>query len=150
MDVSPAAAFATLTRAFAAAVIAGDGAALAALFTPDGAYEDGFYGVKSGPDGIRAMLGEFHAAARDFAWDFTDPVSDGRTGYARYRFSYVSILPECAGRPVVFEGMAQFTLRDGRIERYREVFDRGVALVQLGFEAERIARVLRRHVPEAE
>jgi hypothetical protein len=30
------------------------------------------------------------------------------------------------------------------IEHYREAFDRGVALVQLGFPAERIRRILER------
>jgi limonene-1,2-epoxide hydrolase len=143
----PQSAFSALLERFAQAVVQGDGAALATLFTPDGAYEDGFYGVRSGPDGIRAMLAEFHAAARAFRWDFRDPVSDGRTGYARYRFAYISTLPGCEGRPVVFEGMAQFTLEGGRIVRYREVFDRGVALVQLGFVPERIARTLARYVP---
>lgn len=142
-----AADFAAVLRAFAGAVVRGDGEALAALFTPDGVYDDGFYGPRAGPDGIRSMLAEFHAAARDFHWDFLDPVCDGTTGYARYRFAYTSTLPGCAGTPVVFDGMAQFTFRDGRIVRYCEVFDRGVALVQLGFVPERISRTLRRYVP---
>ena len=36
-------------------------------------------------------------------------------------------------------------LEDGRIARYREVFDRGMALVQQNFAPERIAKVLRKH-----
>lgn len=149
MDPHAQAQFQTLTRRFAAAVEAGDGPALAALFTPDGAYDDGFYGVSIGAAAICALLGEFHAAAREFRWTFADPLSDGRSAYARYRFRYISTLPGCQDRPVVFDGMAQFTLRDGRIECYREVFDRGVALVQLGFVPERIARTLTRYVPTA-
>jgi hypothetical protein len=40
-----------------------------------------------------------------------------------------------------------FELQTGRIARYREYFDTGVALVQLGFAAESIAKVLSRRVP---
>jgi len=69
-------------------------------------------------------------------------VSDGSVGYARFRFSYASLLPEAAGRPVLFEGISCFHLCDGLIAHYREAFDRGVALVQLDFPAERIKRVL--------
>ena len=42
----------------------------------------------------------------------------------------------------MFEGMSQFRLAGGLIAQYRESFDRGVALVQLGFPAERIRRVV--------
>ena len=43
----------------------------------------------------------------------------------------------------MFEGISQFRLaQDGLIARYGEVFDRGVALVQLGFPAERIRRIV--------
>jgi len=86
----------------------------------------------------------FHDTGRDYRWDFIDPISDGATGYARFRFSFASRLPECEGRPVVFEGISCFAFSDGLIARYREAFDRGVALVQLGFPAERIRRILER------
>jgi hypothetical protein len=77
-------------------------------------------------------------------WEFIDPVSSATTGYARFRFSYASLLPESAGRPVLFEGMSCFQLRDGFIAHYREAFDRGVALVQLDFPAEHVRRILQR------
>ncbi len=65
-------------------------------------------------------------------------------GYARFRFSYASLLPEAAGRPVLFDGMSCFRFRDGLIAHYSEAFDRGVALVQLEFSAERIKHILAR------
>src|SRR5262245_1066824 len=134
--------FPGLLERFAAAVEANDGAGLAALFTEDGAYEDGFFGAYRGPDAIAGMLAHFHETGSNFRWELFDPLSDPGRGYARYRFSYISAMPGAEGRPVVFEGIAQFVLRDGRIVRYSEVFDRGVALVQQGFAAERIRRVL--------
>jgi hypothetical protein len=136
--------FPELLDRFAAAVVANDGAGLAALFTVDGIYDDGFFGPHRGRAAITAMLQRFHDTGRDYRWDFLDPVSDGRTGYARFRFGYVSRLPECDGRAVAFDGMSQFRLDGGAIAQYREVFDRGVALVQLGFPAGRICRVLER------
>jgi hypothetical protein len=135
-------AFAELLLAFSTAVVANDGAGLAALFTPDGIYADEFFGAHQGRAAIARMLQRFHDTGRDYRWDFIDPVSDGRTGYARFRFSFASRLPECEGRPVVFHGMSQFRFAGPLIAHYREAFDRGVALVQLGLPAGRINRIL--------
>src|SRR5215472_1669791 len=134
--------FADLLTAFATAVTANDGDGLARLFTEDGTYEDGFFGAHTGRPAIAAMLQRFHDTGRDYFWEFLDPLSDGSIGYARFRFSYASLLPEAAGRAVLFEGMSCFRFRGGLIAHYCEAFDRGVALVQLDFPAERIKRVL--------
>jgi hypothetical protein len=134
--------FADMLTAFAAAVTANDGDGLARLFTEDGTYEDGFFGAHIGRPAITAMLQRFHDTGRDYFWEFFDPVSDGSIGYARFRFSYASRLREAAGRPVLFEGISCFRFRGELIAHYREAFDRGVALVQLDFPAERLKRVL--------
>ena len=139
--------FAQLPAAFAAAVVANDGAGLGMLFTPDGVYDDGFFGAHRGRAAIAQMLQRFHDTGGDYRWEWNDPISDGVTGYARFRFSYRSRLPECAGTPVSFDGISRFRFApDGLIERYDEAFDRGVALVQLGFPAERIRRILEKSV----
>jgi ketosteroid isomerase-like protein len=127
---------------FTAAVAANDGAGLAALFADDGVYDDGFYGEYAGRAAIAKMLQHFHDTGTNFRWDFFDTLSDGKTGYARYRFSYASKMAGSEGKPVVFEGTSHFVFRDGRIARYSEVFDRGLALAQQDFAAERIKRVL--------
>jgi ketosteroid isomerase-like protein len=134
--------FPEMLKKFAAAVEANDGAGLAALFTDDGVYEDGFYGAYTGAAAIAGMVAHFHETGQDFRWEFVDPVSDGRTGYAHYRFSYRSKVAGAEGKPVAFEGISHVTLRDGKIARYCEVFDRGLALAQQGFAAERIKRVV--------
>ena len=131
----------TLER-FAAAVEANDGAGLAALFTEDGVYEDGFFGAYAGPAAIAAMVAHFHKTGSHFGWEFFDPLTDGRSGYARYRFSYLSAMPGAEGKPVVFEGISFFRFQGGLIARYAEVFDRGMALAQQDFAAERIKKVL--------
>jgi SnoaL-like domain len=136
--------FRVLLTTFARAVEANDGEQLASLFTADGTYEDGFFGAHTGRAAIAAMLQRFHDTGRNYLWEFLDPVSNGAIGYARFRFSYTSLLPESAGRPVLFEGISCFHFRDGLIAYYCEAFDRGVALVQLEFPAERIRRVLER------
>jgi ketosteroid isomerase-like protein len=134
--------FASLLTDFAAAVAANDGERLATLFAEDGTYEDGFFGAHLGRPAIATMLQRFHNTGRDYFWEFLDPVNNGSVGYARFRFSYASLLPEAAGRPVLFEGISCFHFRDGLIAHYREAFDRGLALVQLDFPAERIKRIL--------
>lgn len=135
--------FADLLAAFTKAVVANDGAGLGALFAEDGVYQDEFFGVHRGRAAIASMLQRFHDTGSDYRWDFFDPVSNGPGGYASFRFSYRSTLPESAGRPVLFEGISRFRLTaDGLIAHYGEAFDRGVALVQLGFPAERIRRIV--------
>jgi ketosteroid isomerase-like protein len=134
--------FAKMLELFAAAVEANDGVGLAALFTGDGVYEDGFYGAYAGAAAIAEMVAHFHETGQDFRWEFFDPVSSARAGYAHYRFSYRSKVAGAEGKPVAFEGISHLTLRDGKIARYCEVFDRGLALVQQGFAAERIKRVV--------
>ena len=134
--------FPELLSRFARAVAANDGAAFAALFTEDGVYDDGFFGEYKGRKAIIEMLGHFHDTGSNYRWDFFDSLSDGRTAYARYRFSYASGMPGAEGKPVVFEGISHFVFRDGLIARYAESFDRGMALAQQDFAAERIKKVL--------
>ena len=139
--------FGNVLSRFTAAVEAGDGRALAALFTPDGVYEDRFYGAKAGREAIADMLEkEFWGHAEGFRWRMFEPVCDGTFGYARYLFSYVSTLPGVEGRNVVFDGFSQFQFDpqrgDDLIVRYREQFNTGMAMAQLDFPAERIVRHL--------
>ena len=141
--------FETLLGAMTRAICAGDGKAAAACFTPTGVYHDGFYGEFRGRAAIRGMVeNHFHANARDFAWTLSDALSNGKLAYARYDFSYVSKLPGSEGVRVYFSGVSQVRLKDGLIERYGEVFDRGVALAQMNFPPERIAKSLARWAAE--
>lgn len=141
--------FDALLERFAAAAEAGDGSALAALFTADGVYHDGFYGAFEGREAIRTMLEErFHRDARDFKWELFEPLSSADLAYVRYRFSFTSKLAEAAGRRVVFEGMSCVHLEGGLIRRYEEVFDSGIAMAQLGFAPERAAKIHARMAEE--
>jgi SnoaL-like domain len=135
---------ALLTR-FTAAVELGDGAALGRLFTPDGVYHDTFYGAFAGREAIARMLTEyFWRDAEAFKWDMAEPVSDGRIGYARWAFSYVSKMDDSRGRLAAFTGMSRFILAGELIVRYDEAFNAGLALAQLGMPPERIAKIMRR------
>lgn len=137
--------FETLLDEFSVRVATNDGAGLAALFTPDGSYDDYFFGVHKGRAQIAAMLARFHEGGEQYRWEFFAPLSDGKTGYARYRFSYRSKVPGSAGKPIVFEGISVMQLQDGLIAQYAEVFDRGTAFVQLGFPAGKVARLLEKY-----
>ena len=134
--------FPALLRRFADGVVANDGAALAALFIEDGVYQDGFFGAHKGHADIARMLARFHETGSDYRWDFFDPLTDGRIGYAHWRFSYASKMPGAEGKPVVFEGMSRFEFRGERIAHYSEAYDRGVAFVQQDFPAERLRKIL--------
>ena len=141
--------FTDLLNRFTAAVEAGDGNALAALFSENGTYEDTFYGLFEGKPAIADMLeNRFWGDAEAFLWDMFDPVFDParNIGYARWVFSYSSVMEDSAGKRVAFDGMSLFRLENGRIGEYREVFSAGFALVQLDMAPERINTILKRQV----
>jgi hypothetical protein len=138
-------AFTDVLGTFAKCVEANDGAGFAALFTPDATYDDYFFGAHRGRKAIIAMLERFHEGGENYRWEFHEPLSDARIGYARYRFSYRSKVPGSAGKPIAFEGISRLLFKDGLIAHYAEAFDRGVAFVQLGFPAGKVARLLEKY-----
>ncbi len=132
-----------LLQDFCRAVEQRDGKAFASLFTEDGVYHDVFYGAFAGRETIAQMIDDwFYRTAKDFHWVMHDPVSDGKTLYARYTFSYTSTLPEAKGARAMFEGVAIMTLRDGLIAEYHEVANTAPAFVDLNFAPERIAKIV--------
>jgi ketosteroid isomerase-like protein len=132
-----------LLKNFCSAVERRDGKAFAELFTEDGVYHDVFYGPFKGRAKIAEMVDDwFHRTARDFRWDMFRPVSDGKTLYAYYTFSYVSTLPEAKGKRVGFDGVSIMTLSDGKIAEYREVANSSIGLLDIGFAPERVAKIL--------
>ncbi len=138
-----------MLRAFCDAVERRDGQAFAVLFTEDGVYHDVFYGIFTGRAAIAEMINDrFYRTATDFRWDMHEPVSDGVTLYARYSFSYRSMLPEAKGARARFEGVAIMTLRDGAIVAYREIANTAPAFVDMGFAPERIAKIAARQGAE--
>src|ERR1700743_2103794 len=133
---------ATMLRSFCDAVERRDGKAFAALFTEDGVYHDVFYGAFKGRAKIAELINDwFYRTATDFRWDMHDPVSDGETLYARYTFSYRSMLPEAKGARVMFEGVAIIKLREEKILEYHEVANTAPGFVDMNFAPERIARI---------
>ena len=133
--------FKELLGKFAAAASSGNGDALADLFTENGTYDDYFFGPSTGRDAIKKMLAHFSDGGANFRWDFFDPAVTGVIGYASYRFSFDSKRPEAKGARVTFDGIGRFDLEGGRIRRYSEVFDRGMALAQQEFEPERLRKI---------
>lgn len=140
--------FEALLQAFTNAVATGDRKTFVSLFTPDGAYDDGFFGLHRGREAIGAMLDRFHEGGEMFRWQFFDPLASDALGYARYTFSYRSKQPESSGQLIVFEGMSRLRLEGGLIADYAEVFDRGMAFVQLGYETPRVRKLLDRYARE--
>lgn len=149
--------FAELLDRFTAAVEAGDGPALGNVFTEDGQYHDVFYGTFTGRAAIAEMLeGRFWRDAEAFKWEMLDPVDDGETGYARWRFSYTAKTPEAKGKRIFMEGVGFFRLKDGLIASYEDYARIGEVLVQLELPGPKALRVLEKMAaaqnakPEAE
>jgi ketosteroid isomerase-like protein len=137
--------FAKLLGDFTASAESGDGVRFAGHFTEDAVYYDYIYGPHRGRAEIAHMMQNlFHRDAADYRWEMFDPVFDGEMGYAWSLSSFTSKIPEFAGRHVVIDGMSRFLVRDGLIAEYRESVNGGVAMVQLGVEGARMAKVFSR------
>ena len=138
----------SIVRAFERAFNRQDPDALVACFTPAGTYRDTFYGEHAGAAGLREMFARMFREGRDYAWTMDTVVESPARAAAEWTFSYVvtEAVPRSAGRKIRFRGMSLFELEGGRIAAYREYFDTGAALLQLGFAPDSLARVLARRV----
>jgi steroid delta-isomerase-like uncharacterized protein len=136
----------SIVRDFEKAFNRQDVNALLACFTADGSYVDTFFGPHAGQAALREMFERMFREGRDYAWVMDAVVETPTTAAAEWTFGYVvsDTIPRSAGRRVRFKGMSLFELEGGRIARYREHFNEGVALLQLGFKPESIAKVLSR------
>lgn len=126
------------------AIVAGDGATAASCFTDDGVYHDVFYGAFPKAEIAHMVSDYFHRDACAFIWDIHAPVCDGRTGYARYVFSYDSRLAAAQGCRALFEGVSICQLRDGLLASYHEVANAAPGLAMLGFEPARLCKIVAR------
>ena len=97
------------------------------------------------------MFERMFREGRDYRWTMDAVVMDERRAAAEWTFSYTATaaVPRSEGRAVRFSGMSIFDLEGGRVRAYREYADTGVALLQLGFAPESLAKVLARHLPTA-
>lgn len=135
-----------IVRQFEAAFNGQDVEGLLRCFAPDGSYVDGFFGEHRGHGQLREMFERMFREGRDYRWRMARIVESPETAAAEWDFSYVvsEAVPRSAGRAISFPGMSVFELVDGRVTAYREYFDLGAAMLQLGFGPEAITKVLRR------
>jgi ketosteroid isomerase-like protein len=137
--------FAQFLNEFTRSAESGDGECFARHFTEDAVYHDYIYGAHRGRADIVHMLQDlFHRDAKDYRWEMFDAVCDGDKGYAWSLSSFTSAIPQFEGRRVVIDGISRFVLKEGLIAEYRESVNGGVAMVQLGVEPERMAKVFQR------
>jgi len=136
----------SIVREFEKAFNRQDVEALVACFTPGGSYVDTFFGAHTGTAALRQMFERMFREGREYTWVMDVVVESRDTAAAEWTFGYVvsDAIPRSAGRRVRFRGMSVFELEGGRVARYREYFNEGVALLQLGFKPESIAKVLAR------
>lgn len=137
-----------IVHEFESAFNANDVPALLRCFTERATYVDTFFGRHAGHAELGSMFERMFREGRDYRWRMTTVVEGPRAAAAEWTFEYVvtDVVPRSAGRRVRFPGMSLFELEGGRIAAYREYFDEGVALLQLGFAPESLAKVLRRRL----
>jgi steroid delta-isomerase-like uncharacterized protein len=138
----------SIVREFEAAFNRQDPTALLACFTEGATYDDTFYGAHTGRAALRAMFARMFREGKDYRWTMDLVVESPARAAAEWTFGYVvtDAVPRSAGRAIRFRGMSVFELEGGKIAAYREYFDAGIALLQLGFAPESLARVLRRRL----
>jgi steroid delta-isomerase-like uncharacterized protein len=116
-------------------------------FTDDATYADLLLGeTATGRDGLRTLFERMMSESGEVEWNIDRVVSAGDVEMSEWRFRLVlgDAVPRSAGRTVSLRGVSVFQLRDGRCRAYREYFDRGVGLIQLGLEPAALHRVLSR------
>ena len=136
----------SIVRDFETAFNRRDVEALVACFTPEGSYVDNFFGPHAGHPALREMFARMFHEGRDYRWTMDTVVETEGRAAAEWTFGYVvsEAVPRSAGRRVGFKGMSLFELSGGKITAYREQFDVGSALLQLGFTPESMAKVIAR------
>ena len=137
----------SIVREFERAFNRQDVKALVACFTEDGTYHDTFFGGHAGSTVLREMFERMFREGRDYAWAMENVVETDAAAASEWTFAYTvtEAIPRSAGRAVRFRGMSFFVKRGGKIAAYRESFDMGAALLQLGFSPEAMAKTIRRH-----
>ena len=141
-----------IVNRFAEAFNRADVPALLQCFTEGASYTDNFFGEHVGRARLREMFERMFHEGRDYEWSMKTIVETPARAAAEWTFRYVvtDAVPRSAGRTVAFRGMSVFDLEGDRIAGYRELFDLGNALLQLGFSAEALTRVLRRRLDTTE
>ena len=136
----------SVVRDFERAFNRQDVSALLDCFIESGRYHDNFFGAHAGRAALSAMFARMFREGRDYRWTMDTVVETAARAAAEWTFSYVvtEAIPRSAGRAVRFRGMSLFELDHGKIRAYREYFDTGAALLQLGFTPESLAKVLAR------
>ena len=141
----------SIVHDFEAAFNRQDVDALVACFTPTGTYVDTFFGPHGGYAALRAMFQRMFREGRNYRWTMEVVIDTPARAAAEWSFSYIvsDAVPRSAGRAVSFKGMSVFELAGGKIAAYREYFNEGVALLQLGFKPDSMAKVLARKIGSA-
>ncbi|MEW6472385.1 MAG: nuclear transport factor 2 family protein [Actinomycetota bacterium] len=136
----------TIAEQFAAAFNRRDVEGLLACFTEDATYGDLLLGEAVGHEALRQLFDRMMRETAEVDWKFDRVVASESVEMAEWTFRIVvsDAVPRSAGRTVSLRGVSVFDLHDGRCRAYREYFDRGVALVQLGLEAGALHQVLSR------
>jgi len=139
----------SIPQDFATAFNQQDVDGLVRLFTSQATYDDLFYGRHTGQAALREMFARMFREGRDYQWSMEAVVADERLAAGEWTFSYTvsEAVPRSAGRKVRFGGMSLFALEAGKIRAYREYANTGLALLQLGFQPEALAKVLSRSLP---
>ena len=95
-----------------------DGAAMAACYGPESAFDDPVFSLRGAE--IGAMWSMLCARGRDLAVTWSDVVADDATGAAAWEARYTFA---ATGRPVHNRIASVFTFADGRIATQHDTFD---------------------------
>ena len=117
-----------------------------ACFTDDATYDDMLYGRSTGSAELRALFERMMRETSEVLWKADGIVATPSVEMVEwtFRLTLSDDVPRSAGKTWVTRGASIFELRDGLCHAYREYFDRGAALIQLGLEPAALHRILSR------
>jgi len=132
-EASPAAspvALSPLLQQWVDGVTAGDGEAIAALYTDDAVHEDVPAGmVVQGPEEIAALVSGTVTQFEDVRYEVLAAHETDDLGILEYRFSATDLE---SGRPISLRGAYIFEIEGDRIRRSADYYDVAGIMAQLG------------------
>lgn len=135
----------TITSAFLDAFNRRDVNGILDCFTTDVTYDDLFYGGFAGHDGLRRLFERMFREARH-EWIADRVLVSPGAEMVEWTFHYVvsEAVPRSAGKALSIRGVSVFEVGDGRCRAYREYFDIGRALAEVGVGPAPLHRMLTR------
>jgi limonene-1,2-epoxide hydrolase len=136
----------TVAKSFIGALLEGDVERVLSFFTEKAEYHDLLLGSFHGKAELRPLFEKMMAECQGLVMTIDRVGTGPGVEFAEWTSTYTvgDSVPQAAGSSITMRGVSVLELSDRRCSTYREYFDRGKALVDMGLPPEGVHKVLSR------